>query len=123
MDITFQFSNIPFISQIKKDIELFKEKVGKSIVNGSVAIKFEFGKLIYEFDVAKKDDISKLYGTLTITLELDFDLNKAVEAVGEKVSNLIGVVGMHLTQDMMKLIGVAIIAVAFTICGIAALCL
>ena len=89
MDITFQFSNIPFISQIKKDIELFKEKVGKSIVNGSVAIKFEFGKLIYEFDIAKKDDISKLYGTLTITLELDFDLSKAVEAVGEKVSNLI----------------------------------
>ena len=92
MDITFQFSNILFISQIKKDIELFKEKVGKSIVNGSVAIKLEFGKLIYEFDIAKKDDISKLYGTLTITLEFDFDLNKAVEVVGEKVSNLIGVV-------------------------------
>ena len=121
MEITLQSSLSSFISQIKQEIELFKEKVGNSIVNGSVAIKIEFGKLIYEFDIAKNDDLSKLYGTLTITLELDFDLNKKVEEMGQKVSNLIGIAGINLTQEMKKFIGIAIIGVMFVILGIAAL--
>ena len=120
MDIAFQSSNYSFITQIKKEIELFKEKVGKSIVNGSVAIKIEFGKLIYEFDIAKNDGLSKLYGTLTITLELDLDLNKSAEAIGLKISKLIGIVGINLTQEMMKLLGVAIIGVMLITFGIAA---
>lgn len=121
MEITLQSSLSSFISQIKKEIELFKEKVGNSIINGSVAIKIEFGKLIYEFDIAKNDDLSKLYGTLTITLELDFDLNKKVEEMGQKVSNLIGIAGVNLSQEMKKFIGVAIIGVMLVIFGIAAL--
>ena len=120
MDIAFQSSNYSFITQIKKEIELFKEKVGNSIINGSVAIKIEFGKLIYEFDIAKDDDLSKLYGTLTISLELDFDLNKPGEVIGLKVSKLIGIVGINLTQEMMKLLGVAIIGMMFITFGIAA---
>ena len=119
MEITLQSSLSSFISQIKKEIELFKEKVGNSIINGSVAIKIEFGKLIYEFDIAKNDDLSKLYGTLTITLELDLDLNKSAEAIGLKISKLIGIVGINLTQEMMKLLGVAIIGVMFITFGIA----
>ena len=119
MDISFQSSNYSFITQIKKEKELFKKKVGKSIINGSVAIKIKFGKLIYEFDIAKTDDLSKLYGTLTINLELDFDLNKSSEVIGLKVSKLIGIVGINLTQEMMKLLGVAIIEVMFITFGIA----
>ena len=41
--------------------------------------------------------------------------------MGQKVSNLIGIAGINLTQEMKKFIGIAIIGVMFVILGIAAL--
>ena len=41
--------------QIKNKINMFKQKVGESIVNGAVTISFQFPKLIYEFELAKDE--------------------------------------------------------------------
>jgi len=78
--------------QIKSNIETFKQKVGEAVVNGSVTIKFEFPKLIYEFEIAKKDDLSKLYGTFTISIEFDFniDLFKIAQKIAIKVTQKLG---------------------------------
>jgi hypothetical protein len=59
-----------FVPQIKTNIETFKQKVGESIVNGSVTIKFEFPKLIYVFVILKKDELSILYRTFSNNFEL-----------------------------------------------------
>ena len=74
-----------FVPQFKTKLETFKQKVGKAIINGSITIKFELPKLVYEFEVAKKDDLTKLYGKLTISIEFDFDLLKVAEKVAVKV--------------------------------------
>ena len=109
------------IPQIRNNIEMFKQKVGKSIINGSVAMKIEFFKLIYEFDIAKNDDLSELYGTLTITLELDFDLNKIGERIGQEIMKSLGIIKITLDENQLKIIGAAIIGVLFIVFGIAAI--
>ena len=103
-----------FVPQIKTNIETFKQKVGEAIVNGSVTIKFEFPKLIYEFQVAKKDDLSKLYGTLTIGIEFDFDLLKIAEKVGQQVLNSLGVI-KGLIINKIQMIAIIIIVVGVII--------
>lgn len=92
LDLLSDKISLIVVPQIKKNIEMFKQKVGEAIVNGSVTIKIEFGKLIYEFQVAKKDDLSKIYGTLTITLELNFDLGNVAQKIGQQIYNSLGVV-------------------------------
>ena len=54
LDIIADKIGMVFVPQIKTNIETFKQKVGKSIVNGSVTIKFEFPKLIYEFQLQRR---------------------------------------------------------------------
>jgi hypothetical protein len=120
LDAIIRNSNLIFMPQLKTHIEIFKQKVGESILNGSVAIGIEFGKLIYEFDISKNDDLDKLYGSLTITFELDFDLNKAAEKVGQKLSNILRNVNINITQEQLKIIGVVIIGILYIILGISA---
>ena len=109
------------IPQIRNNIEMFKQKVWKSIINGFVSMKIEFFKLIYEFNIAKKDDLSELYGTLTITLELDFDLNKIGERIGQEIMKSLGIIKVTLDENQLKIIGAAIIGVLFIVFGIAAI--
>jgi peptidoglycan hydrolase-like protein with peptidoglycan-binding domain len=99
-----------FVPQIKTNIETFKQKVGEAIINGSVTIKFVFPKLIYEFEVAKKDDLAKLYGTLTITIEFDFDLYKIAEKVAVEVSKTFGIV-KGLIINNVQIIAIIIIVI------------
>ena len=120
LDVIIKSSKLIFMPQLKQNIEIFKQKVGQSILNGSVAIGIEFGKLIYEFDISKDDDLDKLYGSLTITLELDFDLNKAAEKVGQELSNILRNAQINITQEQLKIIGVAIIGILYIILGISA---
>ena len=105
---------------LKRNIEIFKQKVGQSILNGSVAIEIEFGKLIYEFDISKSDNLDKLYGSLTITLELDFDLNKAAEKVSQELTNVLQNLIINIPQEQLKIIGVVIIGILYIILGISA---
>ena len=84
-------------------------------------MKIEFFKLIYEFDIAKKDDLSELYGTLTITWELDFDLNKIGEKIGQEIMKSLGIIKVTLDENQLKIIGAAIIGVLFIVFGIAAI--
>ena len=114
-------SNKFMIPQIRNNIEMFKQKVWKSIINGFVAMKIEFFKLIYEFNIAKKDDLSELYGTLSITLELDFDLNKIGERIGQEIMKSLGIIKVTLDENQLKIIGAAIIGVLFIVFGIAAI--
>ena len=72
-------------------------------------MKIEFFKLIYEFNIAKKDDLSELYGTLSITLELDFDLNKIGERIGQEIMKSLGIIKVTLDENQLKIIGAAII--------------
>lgn len=99
-----------FVPQIKTNIETFKQKVGKAIINGSVTIKFEFPKLVYEFEVAKKDDLTKLYGKLTISIEFDFDLHKVAEKVAVKVRQALGVINGFIIQNY-QLIAIILIVI------------
>ena len=108
--------NTIFVPQIKTQIETFKQKVGEAIVNGSVTIKFEFPKLIYVFEIAKKDDLSKLYGTFTITLELNFDLSKIAERVGQQVLNSLGILkGLIITIAQMIAIIIIVAGILFIV--------
>ena len=103
---------IVFVPQNKTNIETFKQKVGESIVNGSVTIKFEFPKLIYEFQIAKKDDLTKLYGTLILSIEFDFDLFKVAEKVSDKVMKTLGAInGLIINNYQMVAIIIIVIAV------------
>ena len=120
IDMFLGNSNNFMIPQIKNNIEMFKQKVGKSIINGSVAMKIEFYKLIYEFNISQTDDLSKLYGTLTISLELDFDLNRIAEKIGQEIKNSLGIIKIPLDENQLKLIGAVIIGVLFIILGITA---
>lgn len=105
-----------FVPQIKTNIETFKQKVGEAIVNGSVTIKLEFPKLVYEFQVAKKDDFSNLYGTLTIAVEFDFDLLKIAEKVSQKVLNTLGAInGLFINKFQMICIIIAVIGVIIVV--------
>ena len=70
--------------QIKNKINMFKQKVEESIVNGAVTISFQFPKLIYEFELAKDEKLSHLYVKLTVTLELNIDLNAIVKDYPKK---------------------------------------
>lgn len=120
LDVVIKNSNLIFMPQLKSHIKMFKQKVGESILNGSVDISIEFGKLIYEFDISKNDDLDKLYGSLTITLEFDFDLNKAAEKVGQELSNVLRRVNMNIAQEQLKIIGVTVIGILYIILGISA---
>lgn len=120
LDVIIKNSNLIFMPDLKRNIELFKQKVGQSILNGSVAIGIEFGKLIYEFDISKSDNLDKLYGSLTITLELDFDLNKAAEKVSQDLSNVLQNIKINIPQEQLKIIGVVVIGILYIILGISA---
>lgn len=104
-----------FVPQIKTNIETFKKKVGESIVNGSVTIKFEFPKLVYEFEVAKKDDLSKLYGKLIISVEFDFDLMKVAEKVGQKVLDSLGMIMKGVIVNRQQIIIIMLIVIGILV--------
>ena len=105
-----------FVPQIKTKIETFKKKVGEAIVNGSVAFKLEFPKLVYEFRVAKKDDFSNLYGTLTIAIEFDFNLLKIAEKIGQQVLNSLGAInGLIINKVQMIAIIIVVISVIIVV--------
>ncbi len=64
--------------------------------------------------MAKKDDLSKLYGTLTIGIEFDFDLLKIAEKVGQQVLNSLGVI-KGLIINKIQMIAIIIIVVGVII--------
>jgi hypothetical protein len=103
------------VPHIKTNIQTFKQKVGESIINGAVTIKFEFPKLIYEFEVAKNDDLSKLYGTLTISLEFDFDLFKIAEKVGQKVLDSLHMILQGVIINKQQIIIIILIVIAIIV--------
>ena len=116
LDLLSDKISLIIVPQIKRNIEMFKQKVGEVIINGSVSIKIEFGKLIYEFQVAKKDDLSKIYGTLTITLELNFDLSKVAQKIGEQIDKSLGVIRVvALTLAQIVVIAGVVIGILYSV--------
>lgn len=116
LDLLSDKISLIVVPQIKRNIEMFKQKVGEAIVNGSVSIKIEFGKLIYEFQVAKKDDFSKIYGTLTITLELNFDLSNVAQKIGVQIDKSLGVIRVvALTLFQIVAIAGVIIGILYSV--------
>ena len=58
---------------------------------------------------------------MTITLELDFDLNKIGERIGQEIMKSLGIIKITLDENQLKIIGAAIIGVLFIIFEIAAI--
>lgn len=85
IDFISEYLKDIFPMQIKKNIEIFKRKVGQVIINGGVTIKIEFNKITYEFEAAAKDDFTKLYGTLTISFELDINIDDIIKKLSSKI--------------------------------------
>ena len=116
LDLLSDKISLIVVPQIKRNIEIFKQKVGEAIINGSVAIKIEFGKLIYEFQVAKKDDLSKIYGTLTITLELNFDLSNVAQRIAQQIDKSLGVIRVvALTLVQIVVIAGVVIGILYSV--------
>ena len=116
LDLLSDKISLIVVPQIKRNIEIFKQKVGEAIINGSVAIKIEFGKLIYEFQVAKKDDLSKIYGTLTITLELNFDLSNVAQRIAQEIDKSLGVIRVvALTLVQIVVIAGVVIGILYSV--------
>ena len=94
LDFINEFLKEIFSLEFNKNVEIFKKKVSEIINNGSLTIEVGLGKITYDFEIAKKDDLTKLYGKFTIILELDFDLDKIIKKLSEKIydflKNLLG---------------------------------
>lgn len=121
LDFVTEFLQETFSLEFKKNIEIFKKKVGETINNGALTIKIGLGKITYDFQIAKKDDltklyggITKLYGTCTIILELDFDLDKIIKKLSEKIYNFLkNLLGPFYNMQTAMVLAGAIIGIGF----------
>ena len=67
--------------QNNNDIKVFniKEKIGESIINGSLDITFKENLIEYEFKIAKNDDLKTYYGTFKIIIKLNGNMGQLMQ--------------------------------------------